>query len=431
MKITRFDWDGRDAANLAREIRALQPTLGEVSDEVAEVISAVEAEGDAAVLRFEEKFGGVKPKALRVDDDERKAAAGRVPEDMLHAIRVSIQNVRTFAESEREGGEWGPGGAVPGPMLSATNVPLEAVGAYVPGSATFSYPSTAIMCCVPAATAGVHRIVVATPPSPDGSVDPTVLAACSLAGAMEVFAMGGAQAIAALGLGTESVAPMDVVVGPGNRYVQEAKRQIIGRAGIDGIAGPSELMVVLDRSTDLRWIGLDLCAQAEHTDEGLLVGCAVESGLLDRLERQVEELAGQRPSVKDAALALVVVPSADAAVELADALAPEHLELACEGADVLAQLVRYAGCVFTGPGGGTAFGDYAAGSNHVLPTGGAGRYQGPLSPRTFMRRITTVRISEAGAHELAPTVATLARAEGFPVHAESAEARAEHQGESK
>ncbi|MGH2957218.1 MAG: histidinol dehydrogenase, partial [Solirubrobacterales bacterium] len=287
----------------------------------------------------------------------------------------------------------------------------------------------AVMCCVPARTAGVERIAVSSPPGPDGRVSAEVLAACALGGATEVYAMGGAQAIAALGLGTETVAPVDVVVGPGNRFVQEAKRQLVGRVGIDGIAGPSELMAVIDEGTELRWIALDLCAQAEHADDGLLIACAADGAPLERLEEQVRRVADERQTVEDAPLALVTVPAADAAVELANALAPEHLELACDGAEVLAQLVRYAGCVFLGPGGATAFGDYAAGSNHVLPTGGAGRFQGPLGPDTFRRRITTVDLGTEAARELAPTVATLARAEGFPVHAESAEARAKGDSE--
>lgn len=425
MKVSRFEWEGGDPAVIEREIRALQPALGEVSEAVAEIVQAVEDDGDAGVLSAEEQFGGIKPKTLRVPDDERKTAIERVPEDLLAAMRVSIQNVRSYAETESEGGEWGAVGWSQGPMLSATNVPVEAAGAYVPGGTLFSYPSTAIMCCVPAASAGVERISIATPPGPDGSVDSSVLAACSLAGATEVFAMGGAQAIAALGLGTESVSPVDIVVGPGNRYVQEAKRQIVGRAGIDGIAGPSELMVFLDRTAELRWIALDLCAQAEHADDGLLVVCAQDSGVLDELEQLVQQLASERETVHDAALALVELPSPELAVQLANALAPEHLQLVCADADQLVPLVWYAGCVFTGRWGATAFGDYAAGSNHVLPTGGAGRYQGPLSPRTFTRRITTVRISESAARELAPTVATLARVEGFPVHGESVEARLE------
>jgi histidinol dehydrogenase len=266
--------------------------------------------------------------------------------------------------------------------------------------------------------------VLTSPPGPDGAVNPLVLAAADLIGAEEVFAIGGAHAIAALALGTESIPKVDAVVGPGNRYVQEAKRQLAGRVRIDGIAGPSELMVIADDTVDGRLLALDLCAQAEHGDDGLLVACATEESVLGELERIVTELAAERPTVGDPPLALVMTPTTGAAMELANALAPEHLELACADAEDLAAAARFAGCVFVGREGATAFGDYAAGSNHVLPTGGAGRFQGPLSPSTFRRRLTTVRLTERGVDELAPVVATLAEAEGFPVHGESVTARA-------
>lgn len=421
MKIERFDWDGADARKLAEEIRGLQPQLGEVTGDVAEIVAAVGAEGDAAVARFEQSLGGVVAKPLRVPDEELRAAPDQIPDDVGEALRLTIANVRAVAE--REGAE--PPAMTRGEVsISYREVAVAAAGAYVPGGAA-AYPSTAVMCCVPARVAGVERIALATPPDSDGKISSLVLAAAVLAGTTEVYAMGGAQAIAALGLGTDTVDPVDVIVGPGNRYVQEAKRQLVGRVGIDGIAGPSELMVLVDNSAELGWIALDLCAQAEHADDGLLVACAADAAVLAELEEEVQRVAAERKSVQEAALAVVTVPSADAAVELANAIAPEHLELACDGAEVLAQMARCAGCVFTGPGGGTAFGDYAAGTNHVLPTGGAGRFQGPLGPGVFRRRIPTVQLSEQAARELAPAVATLARAEGFPVHAESAEVRGE------
>ena len=422
MRLTRFDWNGEDPAALASEIRDLQPKLDEVSDAVAEIIAAVETDGDAAVLRFEEQFGGVAPAALRVSAEELLAARDTISEGFAGSLATAIVNVNDAAEAEVSADE---GSVVRDDFktISFGSVPVASAGAYVPGGAG-AYVSTAIMCCVPARTAGVERIAVATPPSPDGKVNPAILATATFAGATEIYAMGGAQAIAALALGTESVPKTDLVVGPGNRYVQEAKRQLAGRVGIDGIAGPSELMVVADASANPEHAALDLCAQAEHGDDGLLVLCSPDADVLERLSEQVETLAGLRESVQDAPMALVTVPGLDAAVELADALAPEHLELACEGAEELAGRVSYAGCVFVGPAAGTAFGDYAVGSNHVLPTGGAGRFTGPLGPRTFRRRTATVRITPEGAEGLAPVVGTLARAEGFPVHAESAEARA-------
>jgi histidinol dehydrogenase len=282
------------------------------------------------------------------------------------------------------------------------------------------------MGCIPAKTAGVQRVVVATPPGGGQQLlgDP-ILATAAIGGADEIYPLGGAQAIAALAIGTELIQPVDVIAGPGNRYVQEAKRQLAGEVGIDGIAGPSELMVIAGDTAKADWIALDLCAQAEHGSEGLLIAAAVETVILDAIEEAVERVAGEHGIAADAPLALVAVPDTVAAVQLANAIAPEHLELVTEDATLLAEGVRTAGCVFVGPDAATAFGDYAAGSNHVLPTGGAGRFQGPLGPETFRRRISTVELTREAARELAPAVATLARAEGFPLHAESAEARAE------
>ena len=236
--------------------------------------------------------------------------------------------------------------------------------------------------------------------------------------------MGGAQAIAALAYGTESVRPVDVVVGPGNAYVQEAKRQLLGAIGIDGVAGPSELVVVATAGADPELVALDLLAQGEHGVDSPLALVSTDAALLDAVEASVMALAPQRPSVADARLALVRAPDAAAAVALADELAPEHLELIGSEAEALAGRVRSAGCLFVGRDAGTAFGDYVAGSNHVLPTGGAARFASALSPATFRRRMATVTLGEGAAARLAPAGAALARAEGFPVHAESMERRA-------
>jgi histidinol dehydrogenase len=249
------------------------------------------------------------------------------------------------------------------------------------------------------------------------------LAACALCDVDEVYAMGGAQAVVALACGTESVEPVDVVVGPGNAWVQAAKRWAFGRVGIDGLAGPTELMLIAGHDTELEWAALDLCAQAEHGADSPLVAIAVEEEILDGLERAVESAAAQRPSVADAALALVQVPDLADAVALANAYAPEHLQLVSEDAAQLAGLVRTAGCAFVGRMSGCAFGDYAAGSNHVLPTGGTGRFAGPLGPAAFRRRIANVSLPGPAAAALAPYVDALARAEGLPVHGESAQAR--------
>ena len=371
------------------------------------------------MLELEQRFG-TAPDALRVPPAEIEAALGSADPAVVEALRLATANVRAVAEADLA--EEVEVELPQGQSVGLRDVPVAAAGAYAPGGAA-AYPSTVVMCCVPARVAGVTRIAVASPPGEDGHVDAAVLAACAIAGAGEVYAMGGVQAIAALGLGTESVESVDVVCGPGSRWVQEAKRQLSGRVGIDSIAGPSELMVIADSGLPARLAALDLCAQAEHGPDGLLVAASADPGLLDSIEAEIAELARSRPSVADAPLALVSVSGAEAAIELANALAPEHLELACDRAEELAREVRTAGCVFVGAGAGTAFGDYVAGSNHVLPTGGAGAFMGPLGPRAFRRQIATVRIPADAAGALAPHAGTLARAEGFPVHGESAEAR--------
>jgi len=236
----------------------------------------------------------------------------------------------------------------------------------------------------------------------------------------EVYAMGGAQAIVALAYGTDTISAVDVIAGPGNAWVQEAKRDVPGVVGIDSYAGPSELMVIADGETEPQWAALDLCAQAEHGPEGVLIAVAVEESVLDEIAAATKEAAGKRAISPDAFLAHVCVPSLDDAIDLANALAPEHLELLNTDPTRLTDRVTAAGCVFAGTHAATAFGDYAAGSNHVLPTGGTGRFSGPLGPDTFRRKIATVEVPAEAAAKLASHVKVLAEAEGFPVHGESA-----------
>ena len=251
--------------------------------------------------------------------DELDSARTGVDPDVLAAIELAASNVKRVAESEvmAELRVTLPQGQ----SVRLRSVPVGAAGAYAPGG-TASYPSSALMCCVPARTAGVERVAVATPPDPDGRVDPAILAAAAVSGADAVYATGGVQAIAALALGTESIEPVDVIVGPGNRYVQEAKRQLAGRVGIDGVAGPSELMVIFDSSAELRWLALDLCAQGEHGDDGLLVAASDDAEALGELERLVAELAGARDTVTDPPLALVEAPSPDEAIVLGQRARP-------------------------------------------------------------------------------------------------------------
>ena len=426
MKIRRFDWDGQDSRGLAAEIRALQPALGEVSESVAGILAEVRAGGDSALMEIEGRFasGPVDPDSLRQPDEALKSAASRVGAEILSALETAASNIRLVAEaqlSDERRVELSQGQTV-----EVREVAVGSAGIYAPGG-TAAYPSTVLMGCIPAKVAGVGRVVVATP----RPVSDVTLAAASMAGADEVYGVGGAQAIAALALGTDTIEPVDVIAGPGNRYVQEAKRQLAGEVGIDGIAGPSELMVIAGDTANADWMALDLCAQAEHGPDGLLVAAAVETVILDAIQDSVVRIAEEKGIDEDATLALVAMPETEAGVALANAIAPEHLEILTEDAELLTQRVTTAGCVFVGERTATAFGDYAAGSNHVLPTGGAGRFQGPLGPGAFRRRISTVEMTQDAARELAPTVATLARAEGFPLHAESVLARGRPAGEAE
>jgi histidinol dehydrogenase len=416
MRPRRFEWDG--AAATADTVRAWTGAAAEPVD-VASIEREVREGGDEAVLRLGARFDATAtpPPALRVDPARAAVALEELDSGLLEALELAVANVRAVAEAQLSDER---GVELPqGQSIRLREVPVGAAGIYAPGGRA-AYPSSVVMCAVPARVAGVDRIALASPPGPQGGPHPLVLAAAALCGVEEIYAMGGAQAIFALAHGTESIAPVDVIAGPGNAWVREAKRAVYGQVGIDSLAGPSELMVIAGHDSDPEWIALDLCAQAEHGADSPLLVAGVEEHILDAIETAAERAAADRPSVADAPLGVVAVPDLEAAADLANAFAPEHLELFDEDAALLAERIRTAGCVFAGRHGATAFGDYAAGSNHVLPTGGAGRFQGPLGPGAFRRRISVVEIGEEAAGALAPHVDALARAEGFPVHGESA-----------
>jgi histidinol dehydrogenase len=420
-----FEWAG--AAETAEQIRiwtagtAQRPT----EEEMRKLAPRVGAYDDAKLLDLTNRFDATEiPRSeVGVEASAADEALAALDPDLRGSLELAASNIRTVSEAQLPQVQRVsplPGGQ----SVALREVPVDAAGIYAPGGRA-AYPSSVLMCAIPARVAGVRRIVLATPPGPDGAVNPMVLAAAAMAEVDEIFAIGGAQAIFALAYGSDSIDPVDVIAGPGNIWVREAKRMVSGEVGIDSLAGPSELMVVAGHDADPRWIALDLCAQAEHGAESPLLVAAVEARVLEETEKAVVEAAQSRSSVTDAPLALVQVPDAEAAVDLANAFAPEHLELIEEDAALLADKVRTAGCVFVGRYAATAFGDYAAGSNHVLPTGGAGRFSGPLGPHVFRRKIATVEVPAEAAAKLAPHVDRLARAEGFPVHGESAMIRSE------
>jgi histidinol dehydrogenase len=392
---------------------------------VAEIIEEVRIRGDEAVLEFTERYDRAElgPDQLRVDANELEASVGVLEPDTLTGLRTAIANVKAVARAqvrdERVTVELPEGHTV-----DVVEHPVRRAAVYVPGGRA-PYPSTVVMGAVTARAAGVREVAVCAPPGPGGRAHPVILAACVLCEVTEVYRMGGAQAIAALAFGTESVQPVDVIVGPGNPFVQEAKRQLFGQVGIESIAGPSELVVIAaGAGADPELIALDLMAQAEHGADSPVWCVSPDARLLDAVTEALERLLRGRPSVANAEVQLFDVEDAAAALRRAEEIAPEHLQLMGEEAEALADRVRNAGCLFVGAGAGTAFGDYVAGSNHVLPTGGAARFQSALSPATFRRRMARVSLPPEAARRLAPAGAALARAEGFPVHAESMERRA-------
>jgi histidinol dehydrogenase len=401
--------------------REVRPALQE---EVRAILEEVRTGGDEAVLRLTERFDKAElgPEQLRVDARELEGSVGVLEPGVLRGLRTAIANVRAVVEAQA-------GHAVEvdleqGQRVEIVEVPVARAAIYVPGGRA-PYPSTVVMGAVTARAAGVDEIVVCAPPGPGGRAHPLILAACVLCEVVEVYRMGGAQAIAALAYGTASVRPVDVVAGPGNAWVQEAKRQLaFTEVGIDGVAGPSELAVIADGpGVDPEAVALDLLAQAEHGADSPLWLLAPDEDVREAILAAVQRLAPRRPSVADAELE-VCAAGGEQALWMADGLAPEHLQLVGERAEALAPRVRRAGCVFVGAGAGTAFGDYVAGSNHILPTGGAARFQSALSAATFRRRMARVSLPDGAPGRLAPAGAALARAEGFPVHAESMERRA-------
>jgi histidinol dehydrogenase len=405
----------------AASLRELVPGGDLAEESVREIVAGVRAEGDQAVLTYTRRFDTDDvPRQLVVPEHESDEAIKQLPMDVVAGLQVAIANVAEVAQAGV--GEDVSVTLAQGQRVTLREIPVSCAAVYVPGGRA-PYPSTAVMGVVAARAAGVLDVVVCSPPGRDGQIDSTILGTCRLLGVERVYRMGGAQAIAALAYGTETVARVDVIVGPGNLYVQEAKRQVSSVVGIDGFAGPSDLLVVMGDDADPRLVALDLQAQAEHGSASLVAAVSYSGAVLDAVAQELERLDTQGPRVEPAVCALIEVPDTRAGLELANAFAPEHLQLVGAEPEALAPLVRTAGCLLVGAGSATAFGDYVAGSNHILPTGGAARFASGLSARHFRRRMSEVRIGAESAAKLAKAGAPIARAEGFEWHARSMEAR--------
>jgi len=425
-----------DAPDFARRLEALladrTDTAPEVGPVVADIVADVRARGVEAVVDLTRHFDGweATPATLAVPEPEIEAATRAVPDDQRRALETAAERIRAYHRRQMpEDALWED---ATGTTLGWRWTALEAAGLYVPGGLA-RYPSSVLMNAIPAKVAGVSRLAIAAP-APGGRLDPLVLAAARIAGADAVYRIGGAQAIAAMAYGAGPVAAVDKITGPGNAYVAEAKRQVFGRVGIDMIAGPSEVLVIADADNDPDRIALDLMAQAEHdaaaqailvTDDapfGAAVGRAVDAALT-RLSRA--EIAGA--SWRDHGAILIARDLAHAA-ELANRIAPEHLELAVADPPALLARIRNAGAVFLGALTPEAIGDYVGGPNHVLPTAGTARFSSGLSVLDFLKRSTIMGVSEPALATLGPAAETLARAEGLEAHALSIRHRLDRAG---
>ncbi len=384
---------------------------------VEEILDDVRRRGDDALVDMTRRFDSPEftHDRLRVSPARLQKALDRLEPGLRAAIVAAAAQVRRFAEALLPDDRHV---TLPyGQRIQVRSVPVDAAGCYVPGGRA-AYPSTLIMTAIPAQAAGVGRIAVVSPPGADGRPNETVMATAALLGIDEVYAVGGAGSIGALAYGTATISPVAVIVGPGSPWVQEAKRQVVGRVGIDGIAGPSEVMIIADRTADPHALALDLLAQAEHGVDSPAVLASDDPTVIDAVERELADLPDPQGPIT-----LVECASMPLAVELAEAFASEHLEIATAEPYAIADRIHRSGAVFVGPNCATAFGDYVAGSNHVLPTGGAARYASALGPSTFLRRMSVVEMTDEAVRELTPHLSALATAEGFPLHARSAEAR--------
>ncbi|RED17381.1 histidinol dehydrogenase [Parasphingopyxis lamellibrachiae] len=404
-------------------VEARRETDTDIARDVAAIIADVRARGDDAVAEYTEKFDGfsLNETTWSVDREERTSALDRLDKDLRDALELAAGRIRTFHEKQRpqDSQTIDAAGVRMGSRWSA----VETAGLYVPGGRA-AYPSSLLMNAIPALVAGVEHIVMVTP-TPGGEINPLILAAAEIAGVGEIYRIGGAQAVAALAFGTDTVPSADVIVGPGNAWVAEAKRQLYGTVGIDMVAGPSEIVVIADRDNDPDWIAADLLSQAEHdpTSQSILFTDCVE--FADAVDRAVETQLAMLTTEETAQTswanngAIICVDTLDDALPLSDRLAPEHLELAVADPDALFLRVRHAGSVFLGRLTPEAIGDYVGGPNHVLPTGRRARFSSGLSVLDFMKRTSFLRCDEQSLEAIGPAAVRLAEAEGLPAHARS------------
>ena len=397
----------------------------QVFSTVNEILKNVRQRGDAAVLEYTNKFDRVNVSdmsELEIPQARLEEALNRIPQDQREALEKAAQRVHAYAEHQKLE-SWSyteADGTVLGQQVTA----MDRVGLYVPGGKA-AYPSSVLMNAIPAKVAGVPELIMVVP-TPDGEVNDLVLSAAAISNVDRVFCIGGAQAVVALAYGTETIPQVDKIVGPGNIYVATAKRMVFGAVGIDMIAGPSEICIVCDGKTDPDWIAMDLFSQAEHDEDAQSILVCPDAEYIEQVKASVEKLIKDMPRAEIIAKSMVdrgimiVTRDMDEAIEVANYIAPEHLELSMDNADEYAKQIRHAGAIFMGRYTAEALGDYCAGPNHVLPTSRTARFSSPLGVYDFQKRSSLINCSAEGASELAKTASVLARGEGLIAHARSA-----------
>ncbi|HXX12540.1 MAG TPA: histidinol dehydrogenase [Burkholderiales bacterium] len=399
-----------------------------IEQAVAGILLDVRRRGDAAVLEYTRRFDRVQTPdmgALELPRARLERALASLPAAQADALAIAASRIRAFHE-QQVAHSWSYTEA-DGTQLGQQVTPLERVGIYVPGGKA-AYPSTVLMNAIPARVAGVDEVVMVVP-APGGDSNDLVLAAAAISGVQRVFTIGGAQAVAALAYGTESVPAVDKIVGPGNAYVAAAKRQVFGVVGIDMLAGPSEILVLCDGHTDPQWVAMDLFSQAEHDEMAQAILLCPHADFIEAVAQSIEQQLNDMPrrAIIEASLstrgALIKVKDLDEACRIANRVAPEHLELAVEGAESWLPKIRHAGAVFLGKYSSEVLGDYCAGPNHVLPTARTARFSSPLGVYDFQKRTSVIQVSRDGARKLGLVAAELATGEGLPAHAKSARYR--------
>ncbi|WP_273152600.1 histidinol dehydrogenase [Methylophaga thiooxydans] len=404
-----------------------------VSDEavtniVREILAAVKTRGDAAVIEYSQRFDRVKAKNmadLEISLERAKAALESIPHAQREALEAAAERVRIYHEHQKQD-SWSYTEA-DGTILGQQVMPLDRAGLYVPGGKA-AYPSSVLMNAIPAKVAGVQELIMVVP-TPDDEVNELVLAAAAVAGVDRIFAVGGAQAVAALAYGTETIPQVDKIVGPGNIFVATAKGMVFGTVGIDMIAGPSEILVICDGKTDPDWIAMDLFSQAEHDEDAQSILISPDAQFLEQVKASIERLLPtmERKEIIMTSLtsraALIHVEDMDTAIDVANFIAAEHLELSVDDPMAMAKKIRHAGAIFLGRYTPEALGDYCAGPNHVLPTSRTARFSSPLGVYDFQKRSSLIQVSESGAQSLGKIASVLARGESLTAHARSAEYR--------